>query len=106
METPHQGGDPQPTQPPPAPPHEQTPPPNQESQDEQVIRQGIEQALHEATEITDRTARYIASQLYEGQTSALYSLASTGAIAETLSDELTRDFDQQTTQVQNWITWL
>jgi antirestriction protein len=107
MEPTPQGGEPHPTYLPlPPTPPEQSPPQNQESPDEQVIRQGIEQALREATEINDRTARSIASQLHEGQPSALYSLASTGAIAETLSDELTRDFDQQPDQVQNWITWL
>lgn len=81
-------------------------PPPEESHDEQVIRQGIEEALREGTEINDHTARYIASQLHEGQTSALYSLASTGAIAEAVQNELTREFDQQTEQVRNWINWL
>lgn len=102
----HQGGEPQPTHLPPTPPHEQTPPQNRESPDEQVIREGIEKALRKVTEINDRTARYIASQLHEGQASALYGLASTGAIAETVQNELTRSYDQQTDRVQNWITWL
>lgn len=81
-------------------------PPPEESPDEQVIRQGIEQAQREGTEIDDRTARYIAAQLHEGQTSALYRLASTGAVAEAVQDELTQGFDQQTDQVQDWINWL
>lgn len=78
----------------------------QESHDERVIREGIEAALRENREIDDQTARYIASQLHEGQASALYSLASTGAIAEEVHDELTRDFDQQTDQVKWWVNWL
>ena len=79
---------------------------DQESPDERVIREGIERALREGTELDDHTARYIASQLHEGQATALYSLASTGAIAEEVHDELTRDFDQQPEHVQWWINWL
>ena len=77
-----------------------------ESHDERVIREGIEAALAENREIDDRTARYIASQLHEGQGSALYSLASTGAISEEVHDELTRNFDQQSEQAKWWINWL
>ncbi len=79
---------------------------HQETGDERVIREGIERALRDGSEIDDRTARYIASQLHEGQASALYSLASSGAIAEEVHAELTRDFDQQPDQVRNWINWL
>jgi antirestriction protein len=79
---------------------------HEESHDERVIREGIEAAAREQREIDDRTARYIASQLHEGQASALYSLASSGAITEDVRDELTRDFDQQTEQVKTWINWL
>jgi antirestriction protein len=77
-----------------------------ESTDEQIIRQGIAAALRHGTEIDDRTARYIASQLHEGQASALYSLASSGAIAEEVHAELTRGFEQQSDQVKWWINWL
>ena len=80
--------------------------PHQETGDERVIREGIEHALRDGTEIDDRTARYIAAQLHDGQASALYSLASTGAIAEEVHAELTRDFHQQPDQVKNWVNWL
>lgn len=78
----------------------------QESHDERVIREGIEAALVEERNIDDRTARYIASQLHEGQASALYALASSGAILDEVHDELTRDYNQQPEVVQNWINWL
>jgi antirestriction protein len=79
----------------------------QESRDECVIRDGIEAALRENRNIDDRTARYIASQLHEGQGSALYALASSGAIEEgRIHDELTRDFEAQPDDVRNWINWL
>ncbi len=105
-QTPHQEGELQATPPRRLSPYEEQHEQHQESPDEQVIRQGIERALRDGTEIDNRTARYIASQLHEGQTSALYSLASTGAIAEEIHNELTRDFDQQSNQVQWWINWL
>src|SRR6266542_5894615 len=97
--TPPQGGEQ-----PPTPPTETLP--HQETGNERVIREGIERALRDGAEIDNRTARYIASQLHEGQASALYSLASTGAIAEEVHAELTRDFDQHPDQVKNWINWL
>jgi hypothetical protein len=71
-------------------------PTRKESWDERVIRQGIEEALHEDRNIDDRTARYIASQLHGGQDSALYSLASTGNIPPDIHDELTRDLINKT----------
>src|SRR6266511_3150046 len=95
---PHQGGE--------QPPTTEVVAPRQETGDERVIREGIERALRDGTEIDDRTARYIASQLHEGQASAMYSLASSGAIAEEVHAELTRDFDQQPDQVRNWVNWL
>ena len=39
--------------------------PHHESGDERVIREGIERALAEGTDIDDRTARYTAGQLHE-----------------------------------------
>src|SRR6266540_6629276 len=95
---PHQGGE--------QPPTTEVVAPRQTTGDERIIREGIECALRDGTEIDDRTARYIASQLHDGQASALYSLASTGAIAEEVHAELTRDFDQQDDQVKNWVNWL
>src|SRR6266542_2182975 len=96
--TPPQGGEQQPTL--------EAVPSHQENDDERVIREGIERTSQDGADIDDRTARYIASQLHEGQASALYSLASTGAIAEEVHAELTRDFDQQDDQVKNWVNWL
>lgn len=80
-------------------------PPEGDSWDEWVIERGIEAAAREDRNIDDRTAHYIAAQLHEGQASALYSLASTGNISPDIHDELTRDFDQQTERVRNWINW-
>ncbi|HSV67496.1 MAG TPA: hypothetical protein VLJ59_16525 [Mycobacteriales bacterium] len=62
--------------------------------------------MQDGTEIDDRTARCIATQLHDGQASALYGLASSGAIAEEVHTELTQDFDQQPDQVKHWINWL
>jgi len=81
-------------------------PPAEEARDEALIREGIEAALRGHREIDDRTARYIAGQLHEGQATALYGLASTGAIADDVHEELTRGFDQQSEQVRDWINWL
>lgn len=104
--TPNQGGELQATYLHLVPPCENQHDQHRESHDERMIREGIEQALRDGTELDDHTARYIASQLHEGQATALYSLASTGAIAEEAHDELTRDFDQQPEHVQWWINWL
>ncbi|HEY9470900.1 MAG TPA: antirestriction protein ArdA [Propionibacteriaceae bacterium] len=81
-------------------------PETEESTDERAIREGIEAALRDHRDIDDRTAATIATQLHEGQASALYSLASTGMIDERVHDELTRNFDQQPEQVKDWINWL
>jgi hypothetical protein len=81
-------------------------PPEGDSWDEWVIERGIEAALREGRSIDDRTAHYIAAQLHEGQTSALYSLASTGHISPDIDAELARGFDQQTDQARRWIRWL
>jgi antirestriction protein len=87
-----------------------TPSPNQalreESYDDRLIRTGIEEALRDGTDIDDRTAARIASQLYDGQGSALYSLASTGNIAPDIHDELTRDYHDLPEQAQAWTNWL
>jgi hypothetical protein len=50
--------------------------------DEQLIEQELELAAIEKRTITDAAARVIASQLHGGETSALYSLSSAGAIDE------------------------
>ncbi len=104
--TPNQGGELQATHLHLVPPYENQNDQHQESHDERVIREGIERALRDGTDLDDHMARYIAAQLHEGQTTALYSLVSTGAIPEEVHDELTRDFDQQPEHVQWWINWL
>jgi antirestriction protein len=77
------------------------------SYDECVIREGIEAARAEQREIDDRTARLIAGQLHGGQTSALYSLTSSGAIDEArISQELAEEYARQTPRVREWIDWL
>lgn len=82
-------------------------PPGGDSWDEWVIERGVAAALRERRSIDDRTARYIASQLHEGQTSALYSLASTGAIDETsIYDELRHGSGELPEQVRAWARWL
>jgi antirestriction protein len=80
--------------------------PETESWDERVIREGIEAAVSEGRPIDDRTARYIASQLHSGQGSALYSLASSGAIGSTVLDELDQDRTQQEPLVRRWLACL
>jgi hypothetical protein len=82
-------------------------PPEGDSWDAWVIERGIAVTLREGRDIDDRVARYIASQLHEGQASALYSLTSTGNIEEPrIHDELTKDFDQQPEQIKRWINAL
>lgn len=48
--------------------------------DDDYLREAIERANKGGLQITDAVARVIASQLHEGQATALYSLASTGAV--------------------------
>lgn len=76
-----------------------------ESWDERVIREGIETAIAEGRAIDDRTARYIAGQLHGGQATALYALASSGAIQSEVFDELDHDRVQQQ-PVRRWIACL
>jgi hypothetical protein len=69
---------------------------------------GIESAKAEDREIDDGTARRIASQFHSGQSSALYSLASSGTIdQEHVYRELGTEYEQQRDpRVQEWINWL
>jgi antirestriction protein len=82
------------------------PPPAPESHDERVIREGIEAAVLERRPIDDRTARYIASQLHGGQSSALYSLASSGAVRSEVFAELNNGSADQPEHVRGWLTSL
>lgn len=58
--------------------------PRETVSDHDLVRNGITEACRDRTGLTDGVARIIASQLHDGQNSALYSLASTGRIDETL----------------------
>jgi antirestriction protein len=80
--------------------------PVEESWGERVIREGIEAAVTEGRPIDHRTARYIASQLHDGQPSALYALASSGAISPEAFDELNHDRAEQPTVVRRWMDCL
>jgi antirestriction protein len=82
------------------------PPAADESWDERVIREGIEAAIRDGRPIDDRTARYIAGQLHGGQASALYALASSGAVRAEVFDELDRDRTERSAQVRVWLASL
>ncbi|MCA1604024.1 MAG: antirestriction protein ArdA [Acidobacteria bacterium] len=56
--------------------------------DEQLIHYHITEALREDRPIDHATARCIAAQLHGGQASALYALASSGAVVDGLTTEL------------------
>src|ERR1051326_5021122 len=56
--------------------------------DDQLIHYHITEALREDRPIDHATARCIAAQLHGGQASALYALASNGAVSEGLTAEL------------------
>ncbi len=77
---------------------ESRPAPAAESWDERVIHHGIQTAVAEERPIDNRTARYIASQFHGGQASALYALASSGAITDEVMGELVHE-----TPAQAWI---
>lgn len=78
----------------------------QESWDERVIRESIEAAVSEGRPIDDRTARYIAGQLHGGQSSALYALASGGAVLPEVFAELDQDRTEQPAAVRGWLACL
>lgn len=82
-------------------------PPEGDSWDEWVIERGIAAALRDGRGIDNRTARAIASQMHEGQSSALYSLASTGAVDEPrIYRELARGSRDLSEDGQSWVRWL
>lgn len=72
---------------------------------EQDIYHGITEALLEQRPVDHGTARAIAAQLHGGQVSALCALASTGAIVESLSEELDiwRQRDDIPIEVEPWL---
>lgn len=83
--------------------YEVPPSDEQQSLDAYLIGQGIEAAVAEGRPIDNRTARYIAAQLHGGQTSALYALASSGAITDRVMGELVDERTVQSPAVQTWI---
>jgi antirestriction protein len=89
---PHQGGD-----------LPATPTPERLT-DEQLIHYGITEALREERSIDHATARAIAAQLHGGQASALYVLASSGALVEGLGYELDAwRTDDTPVEVEPWL---
>lgn len=71
--------------------------------DEQRIQRGIADALNEERPIDDVTARRIAAQLHTGQDSALYALASSGALDERLERELLESVQDLPPERDSWI---
>jgi len=77
------------------------------SGDELTIQLGIEAARAEDREVTDTVARAIATQLHDGQGSALYSLASTGGLEhERLEAELHELHQSQNPRTLAWASVL
>src|SRR5437763_15224935 len=82
-------------------------PPLPESGDERAIQLGIEAARAEDREVHDATARAIAAQLHGGQNTALYSLASTGNLAdERLEAELHELYQNPDPRLLDWASVL
>ncbi|MCA1606435.1 MAG: hypothetical protein LC775_13420, partial [Acidobacteria bacterium] len=71
--------------------------------DEQRIQRGIADAFNEGQAIDDATARRIAAQLHTGQDSALYALASSGALDERLERELLESVQDTPPERDSWI---
>jgi antirestriction protein len=73
--------------------------------DDQLIHLHITEALREARPIDHATARAIASQLHGGQASALYALASSGAVVDDVRAELDawREDDETGVEVEPWL---
>lgn len=72
--------------------------------DEQLIHHHITEALREDRPIDHATARCIAAQLHGGQASALYALASAGAMADGLRGELDSwRRDETSEELEPWL---
>src|SRR5262245_33516218 len=72
-----------------------------------IIQHGIEAARTEDREVDDAVARAIAAQLHGGQSSALYSLASTGNLAdERLDAELRELYRSLNPRILEWASVL
>lgn len=75
--------------------------------DDELVAREIAKAIREQRPVSDAGARVISSMIHEGQESALYSLASSGAIVDGLADELERDYNRADRNDQNEIrTWV
>lgn len=78
--------------------------------DEELVEAEIARAVLEKRPITHSGARVIASMIHEGQLTALYALASSGAILEGLPDELERDYNRADRndqfQIRTWVVQL
>lgn len=71
--------------------------------DHQLIHEHITEALREQRPIDHATARAIAVQLHGGQSSALYALASSGALIDGLADELDALRDDTSNAPELWL---
>jgi antirestriction protein len=73
--------------------------------DDQLIHLHITEALREERPIDHATARAIASQLHGGQASALYALASSGAVVDDVRSELDawREDNATGVEVEPWL---
>lgn len=71
--------------------------------DKERIYYGITEALHHGRTIDHSTGRAIAEQLHSGQASALYALASSGAVVEGLALELDTVRRDASVQLEPWL---
>lgn len=71
--------------------------------EEQRIQRGIADALNEDRPIDDHTARRIAMHLQRGEESALYVLASSGALPERLERELLESVQDLPLERDSWV---
>lgn len=71
--------------------------------DEQRIQRGMADALNEERVIDDGTARRIASHLHTGPDSALYALASSGALPDRLEREIAESVQDLPPARDSWI---
>lgn len=89
-------------------PHHEQPSPH--LSDEELVEAEITRAVLEKRPISHAGARVISSMIHEGQLTALYALASSGAILEGLPDELENDYNRadrnDQTQIRTWVVQL
>ncbi len=70
--------------------------------DTELVNAMIAEAERDHRPIAHPAARAIAALLHEGQTTAMYSLASCGAISDDLSAELGRDLTNPDEEIRRW----